>query len=184
MEQSTVAANQQIVIQFSDETISTEATVSTIEAIYAKLQSVGAQQIKVGKSENGQLKITYFSDADVNKIEDALSNSAGFELAYDSKEKTSSGFPSEKTAKDYKLNISEIQSSFNTGWDFEGVEIVELKQKSEHSYNLKVKTSGHKINAKYSNSIILVAIKINTSIAIAIDKLSYNIPEVRAGPTV
>ncbi|WP_299125336.1 hypothetical protein [uncultured Winogradskyella sp.] len=183
LEDSTVP-NQQMVIQFSDENISVEDAENTIEAIHAKLQRIGAEQIQIGQSENGQLKITYFSNADVDKIQHILSSAEGLELANDSQSKSSNDFPSEKISKDYKLNISEIQNNSDVNWDFETIEVVELNQKSEHSYNHKVKTSGEYINTKHSNSIINIAIKCHTTIVIAIDNASYKIPEVRAGPIV
>ncbi len=183
LEQSTVP-NQQIVIQFSDRDIAEEDAKSTIEIVKKQLQSIGAEHIQIVHSNNGQLKITYYSDSDVERIQNKLSKEVGFKFAYDSGEKNSTNFPENKSVKDYELNISEIQNSSNINWDFERTEIVVLNQKSEHSYNPKVNTSGEHINTEQSNKVINVAILVNNSVAIAIDNLSYKIPEVRAGPTV
>lgn len=173
-----------MVIQFSDEDISTEDAKNTIEAIRAKLYSIGAEQIQIGQSEKGQLKITYFSNAEVDEIQNILSSAEGLELADGSPNHSSEDFPVEKTIKDYKLNISEIQNNSNVNWDFETVEIVELNQKSEHANNLKVKISGNHLNLKQSNRIVNVVIKINTIVATSTNSISYKIPEVRAGPFV
>ena len=183
LEESTIP-NQQLVIQFSDEDISTEDAKNTIEAIRAKLYSIGAEQIQIGQSEKGQLKITYFSNAEVDEIQNILSSAEGLELADGSQNHSSEDFPVETTTKDYDLNISEIQNNSNVNWDFETVETVEINQKSEHSHNLKVKTSGNHLNLKQSNSIVNTGIKINNAIAYSTNNICYKIPEVRAGPIV
>ncbi|WP_400080746.1 hypothetical protein [Winogradskyella sp. R77965] len=176
--------NQQVTIQFSDKNISKERALSTIKVIQERLQDFGAEQIQIGQSENGLLKITYFSKADVYKIQDILSSADGLELPNDSKSGNTQDFPSEKEGKDYELNISKIQNSNNIKWDCEIIEVVQLNQKSEYSLNPKVKTSGEHINTQQSNSKINAALKVNTTIAIAIDHISHNIPEVRAGPII
>ena len=180
--EQTNVPNQQVVIQFSDDNISIEAAEETIEVIFSKLESSGAEQIQIGQNENGQLKITYYSKANVNKIQSIFSNAEGFKLDYASDSNSSTDFPVHRTVKDFELNISEIQNSNPINWDFEGVEVVQLNQKSEFSYNLKVNTSSTLLNTVQSNGIQKVAIKVNTTVALAIDKLSFNIPEVRAGP--
>jgi len=181
LEQST-DANQQIVIQFSDENIAEEDAETTIDDIYVRLQSIGAEHIQIGQNENGQLKITYYSNADVQHIQDILSKEGGFKFALGFDGNGSADFPLEKAVKNYKLNISEIQNSSNINWDFEGVQIAELNQKSDRFNKVKLNVSGENINIEHSNSIILVAIKENNTVAIAINNLSYKIPEVRAGP--
>ncbi len=181
LEQVTIP-NQQIVIQFSDTNISSENAENTIEAVRQQLQSIGVTHIQIGEHEDGQLKITYYSDADIERIQNILSKEEGFKFAYESDQSNSNDFPENRSIKDYQLNISEIQDNSNTNWDFEGIQIVELNQKSDRFDNLKVNTSGEQINTKHSNSIVKVAIQTNNSVATAIDNISYKIPEVRAGP--
>ena len=183
MEQST-EPNQQIVIQFSNEDVSEEAAERTIEAIYKRLQGVDAEHIQIGQNENGQLKITYYSTTDVEHIQDILSKDENFKFAYSSDRQSSTDFPLDKTGKDYELNISEIQNNSDINWNFERTEVVELNQKSEHSFYPKVNASSEQLNTEHNNnSIIKVAIKINNAIATEIDNISYIIPEVRAGPS-
>ena len=174
--------NQQVVIQFSDENISNEDALNTIEAIQKRLEDFGAEHIHIGQSERGQLKITYFSNANVESIQDILSSEDGFKFSYDASKKSSTNFPFKEKVKDYELNISEIQSNNNINWDFERVEIVELNQKSEHSTNLKIKISGEAFDIQRCNNITNVAIKVTNRISNATDNTSFNIPETRAGP--
>ena len=181
IEQITIP-NQQIVIQFSDTNISSENAENTIETVRQQLQSIGVTHIQIGEHEGGQLKITYYSDAKVERIQNILSKEEGFKFAYGPDHSNSNDFPENRSVKDYELNISEIQNNSNTNWDFEGIQIVELNQKSDRFDNLKVNTTGERINTKQSNSIVKVAMQINNSVATAIDNISYKIPEVRAGP--
>lgn len=182
LEQTTVP-NQQIVVQFSDNDISSEASENAIEVIQNRLQIIGVEAIEIGRNEDGQLKITYYSDTDVEFIQTILSKEEGLKFAFKSGEKNTTDAPENKNVKDYELNISEIQNSNHTNWDFERTELVELNQKSDHSHNLKVKSSGAQINSEQSNIVKKLALKVNNSLVLIIDNLSYKIPEVRAGPS-
>ena len=183
LEQTTVP-NQQIVIQFSDANISSEDTENTIEIVKKQLQSIGVTHITIGQREDGKLKITYFSNADVERIQNILSNEDRFKFAYNSGDNSSNDFPKNRNVKDYELNISEIKNSSDVNWNFEGIQITELNQKSDRFYNPKVKASDEKFNSEQSNSIVNVVIKVNKTVALAIDNISHIIPEVRAGPSI
>lgn len=183
LEQITVP-NQQIVVQFSDKDISSEATENAIEVIQNRLQSIGVEYIEIGQNKDGQLKITYYSDTDVEFIQAILSKEEGLKFAFKPGDKKTTNSSENKNVKDYELNISEIQNSNHTNWDFERTEVVELNQKTDHSHNLKVNASGGHIGARQSNRLIEVALEINNSVPIVIiNHLSYKIPEVRAGPS-
>ena len=180
IEQTTIP-NQQIVIQFSNADISSEDTENTIEIVKQQLQSIGVSKIEIGQQEDGKLKITYYSDADVERIQSILSKDDHFKFTHDSGS-DNSNFPKNRNAKDFELNISEIQNSSPTNWDFEGVQIVEFNQKSDRFDHLKNNNSGQ-YNTIQSNSVVKVAIQVNTAVAIAIGNLAFKIPEVRAGPS-
>lgn len=181
IEQKTVP-NQQIVIQFSDKNISSEDTKGTIEAIQNKLQSVGVNSIQIDKHQDGQLRITYYSNTDIALIQNILSEDKALILAFETGEKHSSNFPVDNTIKSYELNVSEIQIDSDFNWDFEGIQIVEFNQKSDRFNYPKVNSSAESIDLEHNTTIIKVALKVNTSISRAIDNITYKIPEVRAGP--
>ena len=181
--EETTVPNQQIVIQFSNKAISAQDTDNAIEAIQNKLQSTGATQIEIGKNDNGELRITYHSDADVTYIQNALFIEEDFKLAYQSTQKHTNNFPESTNVKDYELNISEIKISKNFNWDFEGTQVTEVNQKTDHSNQLKINYSGKQIDSKQSNRLIKVAVLVNNTLTITVNNHSYNIPEVRAGPT-
>lgn len=182
LEQTTVP-NQQIVIQFSNEAHTTQDTENAIEAIQNKLQSIGATQIEIGQNNDGRLRITYHSNAEVTHIQNVLFNAEDFKLDYASTQNQPTNFPEERHTKNYELDVSEIKSSSDINWNFEGTRVTEVNQKTDHSNPIKVNSSAKQFNAKQSNEIIKVAVALNTTVAIVTDHLSYKIPEVRAGPT-
>lgn len=183
LEQVTVP-NQQIVIEFSAQTVTEKETENAIDAIQDKLQSIGVTQIQIGHNKAGQLRITYHSDVDVIQIQTVLLNTDNFKIANKDSPKRSSNVPENKSLINYELNISEIKSNSNINWSFEGIQVTEVNQKTDFSNPLKVNNSGTQLNAKQSEGSFKIAVLVNQTTAILIDHLSYKIPEVRAGPTV
>ena len=177
-----VVPNQQIIVQFSDAEISENEAQKTIEAIKSRLHVIGIEQIQVGQDEEGHLKITYYSTTHVKEIQNILSNQGSFKLTYGFGLQNSNEIPTEKQSEDYKLNISEIHENSNTSdWDFDGLQIVELNQKSDRFNNLKKNNSGYQIDSQYLNAWVKVAVSTINSNRYS-DCHSYKIPEVRAGP--
>ena len=181
--ETAIVPNQQIVVQFSDKDIAKEDAVNAIDVVREQLQGIGVAHLQIVHNGDGQLKITYYSESDVTQIQDILLKEEGFNIAYDSGDNSSDKLPENKNVKDYELNISEIQNSNDSNWDFERTEVVELNQKSDSSYNPKVKSSGAQINKKDSNNKVSVAVQVNNFVANATNHISYKIPEVMAGPT-
>ncbi|BAO74674.1 hypothetical protein WPG_0444 [Winogradskyella sp. PG-2] len=180
---NTIVPNQQIVIQFSNENISSEDANTTIEDVKEKLQSIGVLHISIGQHEDGKLKITYYSDADVNRIQNILSNEGSLKLAYQSDENRSSDYPENSNENDYKLNISEIQKDADTNWHFDGIQITELNQKTDRFNNPTDHLPNGILNSNYISRTVEFEIKRYTTIALAFDHISNIIPEVRAGPS-
>ncbi|WP_299361004.1 hypothetical protein [Winogradskyella sp.] len=182
--ENSVAPNQQIVVQFSNSEISENETQKAIESIKLKLRSIGVEQTQVGEDQEGNLKITYYSTTDVKEIQGILSDLESFKLAYDFGSRYPNETPTENDSKDYKLNVSEIKKKSNTSdWDFEGVQIVEINQKSDRFNNLKKNTFGKQTNSELISQWVKVAIKaVNRDLSL--ENHSYKTPEVRAGPWV
>jgi preprotein translocase subunit SecD len=182
LEQTTLS-NQQIVIQFSDTDISSEDAENTIEIVKKQLQRLGVTNIQIGQHESGKLKITYYSVTAIERIQSILSKEDGFKFDYQSEHNNSNDLPDNRNLKNYELNISEIHNNSNINWDFEGIQITELNQKSDRYDSPKVNTFAEHLNTEYSNSLVNVATKVNNTVALARDKIAYKIPDVRAGPT-
>lgn len=181
--ETSVVPNQQIVVQFSDTQIAENESQNAIEAIQLKLQVIGVKDIQVGEDQHGQLKITYFSNADIEQIEDILSNEKGLKFAHNSNKENSNRLPKKKKLRDYEINISEIQNGSDTNLDLEGVQIVEHNHKSDRFNKTKENNSGTRINSESYDNLQKIRVKSFNTIALAIDNLSFKIPDVRAGPT-
>lgn len=180
--ESSVAPNQQIVIQFSDNDITDVTADIAIESIIKQLENFGAKDITIGKNEVNQLKITYYSDTNVERIQDELFKGEGFKIAYDAKS-VNSKLPKSDQSNTYELTISEIGNTQNINWDFEGSEIVEINHKTDRFSNPTVKLSSGNFTSTHHTSLVKNRLVINVSSIFATDTYSYKIPEVRAGPS-
>lgn len=172
--------NQEIVMQFTDDEVSSDDAQNAIAIVKDHLQTVGVDNIHVIAVGDGSLKITYYSDIDVADIKDILSKEDNLKLGYTSIDNESSKLPSDEESNSYNFDVYEIQKPSDTEWDFEGTLILELKPDGDRFSNPKVFTSVKEIKVK--ETIVKVAYKVHYNIAIAIDNTSYKIPEVRAGP--
>jgi hypothetical protein len=179
---TSVIPNQQIVIEFLDNNISEDDTQNTIETIQIKLNRIGVEDIIIGQNQNGHLKITYYSNTNIQHIEDLLSNDESFKISHKSGEENSNSLPEQGDLKHYKLNISEIQKGSTNDWDFEDFKIVEFNHKSDRSSNLKINTSGISVKSESCNIINKLSLELSNNAGLAVIKLSYKIPEIRAGP--
>ena len=182
--ETSVVPNQQILIQFSDAKITENEAQNAIEAIQLKLQTIGVSAIKVDQGEKGQLKITYYSETDIQQIEDVLSSEGDFRFSHKEEGGKSNENPIDKRLKNYELNISEIQKSFEVNWDLEGAEIVELNHKSDRFNNLNDYNANGYSQIKILHNYTKAYVRLNNNIALVEDNHSYKIPEVRAGPHI
>ncbi|WP_225036954.1 hypothetical protein [Winogradskyella sp. SM1960] len=183
LEQNTLP-NQQIVIQFSDDDISTKDTENAIEVIQNKLESIGVTHIQIGQKNDGELRIIYHSTTAVEHIQNALFNVEDVNIAYNSTENHTNNFPDHKNHKDYELNITEIKISNNLNWDFERTQVVEVNQKTDRFLYHKTHSSGNQFQHIENNFTIKLAVCFSRTTTIETDNNSYIIPEVRAGPIV
>jgi len=175
--------NQEIIVQFTGDEVTPDATQNAIAIVRDQLQAIGVDNIQVHESEDGKLKITYYSDIDVAGIQKILSKEQGLALDYMSydQDESSSSFPSEEDSNGYKLNVSEIQKGYDAESDFNGF-LAESIPDNERLYYPYVHISGVEIDTRERNNAEKTAYLVHNAIAMAIDNSSHNIPEVRAGP--
>ncbi|WP_055442798.1 hypothetical protein [Lacinutrix himadriensis] len=173
--------NQKIVLQFSDTTITSNEIENTVAIVKKQLFDLGVDNIQIHKIENNQLKITYYSDADVVLVKKILSNEKNLAIDYPSKSKEEK-VPSNKDTANYNLDVFKIQDAKDANSGFDGKVAIEPKLESDRYSNPNVYFSASIVEIIEIHTDIQVAYKVNTNIAIAIDYTSYKIPEVRAGP--
>lgn len=177
--------NQEIVLQFSDAEVSSNKAQNTLAIVVQQLQTVGISDIQVREQENGQLRITYYSDTDVASIKKTLSQENQLEIGLTSfnKDENHSKFPFKNKSNDYNLDVFEIQNKADAGSDLNGKFVLELKQEYDRFSNPNVHPYVIEIDDEEKDRIVKVAYKANRNVANAIDNTSYKIPEVRAGPS-
>ena len=169
--------NQEIVLQFTNDEVTSLEAQNTIAIVKKQLQSIGIHDTKVVNENNGKLKITYYSDSDITIIKSVLSNGQKITL------NDSTSFPSDKDSKDYNLDVYEIQKRTDSGSGVNGKFVLQSKQGYDRFANPDVITYAELVYTKNTDIAVKVALKINNSIAVAIDTITYKIPEVRAGPS-
>lgn len=177
-QQHGVVPNQEIVLQFQDELLSDTHTKISITNIKQKLQDIGASSVEVITSENGLFRITYYSKDDVSTIKEKLLDKKLIVLSDADLHK-----PSEKSKK-YNFEVYEINNAIDNHWDFDGQLVYQLQVKSDRSFQLDTYKFLSLFNAKNEYSTLKSKCKIYTSIDFIADNTSFNIPEVRAGPSI
>ncbi len=181
-QQQSSVPNQEVVLQFTGEHVSHEDTQNAIANVKQQLQHAGAENIKVVEQDNGQLKITYYSTSDVTNIKKQLSQDNVLDLgvtAFDDKSK-SNKLPSSNTSIDYNVDVYEIHSNYDIG--LSGKLAVELKSDHDRLINPNVFAPSYYLNIDATEHLRASGYVFRRYIANAIDKYSYKIPEVRAGP--
>lgn len=165
-------------MQFANNQINVNEAQDTIAAIKAQLLRIGVTDIQVDENVEGQLIISYYSDIEVSKIRQILSGDSHLQFSLnlpDSKE------PQEKSPSSYNLDVYEIHKASDSEIDFEG-HVVELKSESDRFFSPNVFVLASELNSKEKNNIEAVAYNVYGNLALTIDAISYQIPEVRAGP--
>jgi hypothetical protein len=170
--------NQEIVLQFSDVEITSDDAQTAIADVKKQLHTIGINTFKVQELKDGQLKISYYSVADISSIKDILSKGNKLKIGFSSN--TSS---KKKKSKTYKFDVYEIQKSNDLESGLDGKYVINIKQDYDRFYNPNVFILSNHVDSKDENGIVKVAFKVFTTIAVAIDNTSGNIPEVRAGPS-
>lgn len=175
-QQQITVPNQEIVFQFSDNQATVSQTEKAVFEIKNQLKSIGVKNTQVFE-KNGTVKITYYSDT-------AIENVKAFLL----KEKLISSINIDSQSKklldkNYHLEVFEIKASIETGIGFNGKYIIEAKPEYTRAYQVIVSFSAIAETILQLNQPVFVTQKVNTNLSISIDKGTFNIPEVRAGPT-
>lgn len=181
-QQQMVLPNQEIVLQFTDVELSSEAAQITIAKLKSQLQAIGVDNLKLEEGVNGQLKITYYSDADVASIQKKLSKIKIIALDYDLNAEGHSKIPHENIEISYNLDVYEIQKTNDFLSDIDTKFVLEPKFKNDRSSSSNFDISFIDIQFNNQGELVKVAYKVSQNISIEISEALHIIPEVRAGP--
>ncbi len=186
MRQQTVVPNQEIVLEFVTIEPNSKEAQDVLASVKEQLESIGVQHAIISKkSKNGKLKITYYSDADVESIKKVLSekqNVALDHIVYDQQQENGDEFPANEDSKDYHFDIYEIQKGKDLGFDLNGKFVLETKQKRDGDFSTNFFCFSKKSSTDQIDKYSKRTQKINANIALIPSNTIHNIPEVRAGP--
>lgn len=177
--------NQEIELQFVSQEVVDEDTEDIIKAIKLQLEAFGVTDIQVREQENGILKIAYYSETAVADIKKILS-SEGI---------TSKGEPNQiptnkKVVKfqDYgnvdtfKLDVYEIQTTSGPYVGIHGKYILTLQKEYDKAPSPNSFGNVNSYLAREFQTTIAFAYTESTYTTILKENISYEIPDVRAGP--
>ncbi|MFD2727270.1 hypothetical protein [Hyunsoonleella rubra] len=174
--------NQEIVLHFKNTESSHANSHATVALVKRELQQAGVSNIQVKENDNGKLKISYYSDADVDVIKRMLSKRIRAELGNtDDDEDAPFSIPVESEATAYNIDVYELQSSGDGDSDVNGIHVLEVEVKADRLFKPKVYSSltfykSSKVEDDHSK------FKWVNGITLTFDTNLGVIPEVRAGP--
>lgn len=183
-EQQKIVPNQEVVLEFTDVELTSQVAQNTIAIVKKQLQDIGVSNIQVNEEGHGTLKITYYSDIDIESIKKSFSEENRLDIAFVShnQEDNSGEFPIDKNTISYNLDIFEIQKTNDIEWGFNGLIVPEIKSKSDRFFEPNLYYYNVEINVKALNNTIDKAQKVFQNIVLPINNTSHKIPEGRAGP--
>ncbi|MBU3822667.1 hypothetical protein KO566_11390 [Flavobacteriaceae bacterium XHP0103] len=181
-QQQKALPNQEIVLQFTNDRVTTVEVQTTIEVVKAQLLEIGVDNLEVLEEENGTLKITYYSNTDADSVKKILSEAKDFKLgtvASNNREKEQPKKSSNKEGTFYSLNVFEIHKQ-DSGSGFGGQCAVIVKLDKNQFLNPFISVSETNI-CKFENNF-KKSLGNSFYIAFALKNSSLKIPDGRAGP--
>lgn len=178
--------NQQIVLQFADAKTASSEAKNALAIVTKQLQAIGINNIHIEDQGEKQLRITYYSDTDSESVKQFLSEDINIDTSHSSiaykQQQGSSKTPIKDSITNYDLDVFDIKNASDATSDLSNKYAFELKQEYDRFSTPNFNTYIPEVCVDEKSRLTKIALKINNSIAIAIDNTSHNIPEVRAGP--
>ncbi|PTM08811.1 MAG: hypothetical protein DA407_07215 [Bacteroidetes bacterium] len=181
-QQQNTLPNQEIVLQFTDVTLTSYEAQNTIAIVKKQLQDIGVDNIKVKEEGAGKLKITYYSLTNATSIRRTLSEENKLQLDLNTSYQNNSTLPIDEHSISFNLDVYEIQNGNDTDWDLAENSVLKVNSENDRFFNPNISFTATVIDAKEKDAAVKVIHKVLRNIALAIDNVSHNIPEVRAGP--
>ncbi len=173
--------NQEIVVQFSQETSSQESNAAIVQ-VKEQLLKLGIEDVKILEGENGALRISYYSDIDVLFVQEIFARQqVGL---FKNTNNNNSDFPFKDTTDAYQFTVSEIgagDASVNNG--LKG-HFLEIESKSHRFYPPEFFFTSLSNSIKKEIKLAELSELIYSEQAVVDTITSYLLPETRAGPVV
>ena len=181
-EQSTLP-NQEIIVQFNADSISSDEAQQAISEITNQLKTIGVAEVQISKILDGKLKVTYYSTIDVAVIKDLFQKQEKLQLgdtAFNEKD-NSSKIPFSSNSNTYKLDVIKIQNDYGSNIGLRGLH-VEIKSAKDQYLNIYTSLNSSENKFDFKHCIESVVCNSYQNVIFLTDKTSHKIPEVRAGP--
>jgi len=181
------APNQEIELQFENQTTVLNETEDVIQAIKQQLEVLGVENIQVRHTEK-TLKIAYYSDENVAKIKKILA-AEGFTSNHPSEEIPTNHkavkFQEYATTDHFKIEIYELQTASNPYAAIHGKYILALQKDYDKSPNSNPNSFANTSSFYLGEIKTVIALAYTESSYTAIPKehIPHEIPDVRAGPS-
>ncbi|RIA08963.1 hypothetical protein OE09_0788 [Flavobacteriaceae bacterium MAR_2010_72] len=178
------APNQEIVLQFTSDEVTSNDTQSALDIVKKQLRRAGVDDIHISEESNGSLKITYYSNTDVSNIKKILLNDDSLDLGCVSTHEDQQPIqpPSEDTTVTYNLDIYEIQKGDNSASSSAGKFALEAKSENNRFVNPNFHFSFDDLVVLKSDGIAKISSNFKINSVVVSGNKSHQIPEVRAGP--
>lgn len=184
--EQTPAPNQEIELHFTDNASVSQENTAVIEAITQQLEDLGVENIQVRQQAGTSLKIAYFSNEKVAAVKELLIEkgfSAKDQLPILPIEDTNVYLQSFANVDNYQIDIYELQSDSDTVLGSHGKFILDLHKEYDKS---PTPSSFANANSFVTGDDQTIAIELTYTISeytvIPNENISYEIPDVRAGP--
>lgn len=173
--------NQEIVIQFSDDVISTTTANQTIVAITQQLKSIGIDAVEVVVSQKGAVHISYYSTVASHIIKSKISIRSSTIENDIAQTNSTPYFPLEQPFQELTLDVFDIQKDADSKGDLDG-QLITFETKINRNTPVDFLCYKAFIQDICVVNIESVSYKSYCDISLAFQQQSYVIPEVRAGP--
>lgn len=173
--------NQEILLQFNGDDLSTATSQATIATVEKELNKIGVQNFQVKEVNHGIYKITYYSDADVELVKGLLAQRILGVLGSDT-DNIPLDNPIDQDALSYNLEVYEIQNGTDSDSGLNGIVVDEFNQKADRYLKSKHTHTAFVIFKKADITYIVRRASGNKCIAVAAQNALQQIPDVRAGP--
>lgn len=168
--------NQEIVLEFVDTKINTNDIENTIAVVKEKLLTIGVSNIKIKKTQNGTLKISYYSAVDIDNIKEKLAKEDNLVLNKNSENKEKN-----KDSSDYNIDIYELTNETDISKSDKNF-VFEIKSNSDRFTTYNYYAYFKKVDQHKENQLFKTTYKANKNNPFTKDHSSHKEPEVRAGP--
>lgn len=181
IQENTCVPNQEIVLEFVNLNTTEKDIDKTIFNVTERLVEAGASNINVQETENGALKISYFSIVNVANIKKKLLKNNVLDGNDNPFKDQEENYPLSDNESNYNINVYELSQESEIS-DFDGNSILEIKYDSHRYTNTQTFASINTILENKANNLFKIAYRLNKKRLIIADNTSNKIPEVRAGP--